>query len=264
MTDRQAGSGGVSPQNKDDDVPPRKPVIAMENLSKLRAKGDNAFELSIPTIKVWPGEFVAVVGESGCGKSTMLDMLGLVMKPTRAVAFNLNVAGQEYCVMDMTSGQLAGVRRTGLGYILQTGGLLPFLNVLDNILLPCRINGLRDREEHVLQLCNRLKIVNQIDKKPQFLSGGQRQRVAIARALAHQPPLVLADEPTAAVDKLTALEIRDTFKELTREMNVTVLMVTHDVDLVMGVADRCVTFDVSRISQTQTRSICREKEWSTS
>lgn len=144
--------------------------------------------------------------------------------------------------------------------MLQTGGLLPFLSVRENIFLPREINGLKDVDAHVDVLVKRLRIENQMGKKPQFLSGGQRQRVAIARALAHRPPIVLADEPTAAVDKLTARDIMAEFDTLTREMGVTLLMVTHDLALVADVADRVLTFEVDKRDDQHTRSRCVEKD----
>ena len=236
-------------------------IFLLREVVKRRAKGGNCFELSIPHMAILPGEFVAIVGESGCGKSTMLDMLALVLSPSSASSFVIRIpsSGREADVAQMRPSALAEMRKTNLGYVLQTGGLLPFLTVKQNILLPCRINGMSDTETHVARLCNRLKISEQLSKKPQFLSGGQRQRVAIARALAHQPPIVLADEPTAAVDKLTAREIRDTFKDLTQQLKVTVIMVTHDVDLIADVADRIFTFDVRKPGLNTTFATCIEK-----
>lgn len=234
------------------------PILVVRDLYKRREKGGQVFELRVPEMVVRPGELIAIAGESGCGKSTLLDMFGLVLQPTSAASFTLRTPSGERQVTAMNRRQLAETRRVELGYILQTGGLLPFLNVIDNILLPCRVNGMRDSRPHAEALCDRLKISNQLKKKPAFLSGGQRQRVAIARALSHRPPLVLADEPTAAVDKITASEIRDTLVELARQMQVAVLIVTHDVDLIRPVADRLFTFDIRRVSAQETQSICRE------
>jgi putative ABC transport system ATP-binding protein len=161
--------------------------------------------------------------------------------------------------MALSEGTLASLRRGAIGYVLQTGGLLPFLTVKENILLPCRLNGIAQAEVTVQPLVERLRIDDQLAKKPQYLSGGQRQRAAIARALAHQPLLVLADEPTAAVDKPTAFDIRDAFRELTRQMGVTLCMVTHDERLVVGVADRTFAFDVLKKSHHETYALCYER-----
>ncbi|NCD33130.1 MAG: ATP-binding cassette domain-containing protein [Spartobacteria bacterium] len=238
------------------------PVLTLRDVRKVREKGDSRFELLLPEVTVWSGEFIAIVGESGCGKSTLLDMLGLVLRPTDAGTFSLLPAADAAMIdlRDKSPGELAAVRQELLGYVLQTGGLLPFLSVWENIVLPCRINGMSNYDEHVRGVCERLKIGDQLTKKPAFLSGGQRQRVAIARALAHRPPIILADEPTAAVDKLTAYEIRDTFCDLCRQMNVTVLVVSHDLELMAGAADRMYTFDVERGHERGgTVSICRER-----
>lgn len=239
---------------------PERAAYVLRDVVKRREKGGNRFELRVPSLTVKAGEFVAVVGESGCGKSTLLDMLGLVLGPTSAATFHLCLpdGGGAHDLTAQSPRRLAGLRRRHLGYVLQNGGLLPFLTVRDNILLPCRINGQRGAEEHVDGLARRLKIENQMGKKPAFLSGGQRQRAAIARALAHRPPIVLADEPTAAVDRLTAREIRDTFRELTRQMGVTLLMVTHDLSLVEDSVDRVFVFDVSKPTPEHTVAVCRE------
>lgn len=243
------------------DVSADQAVICLKNVRKVREKGGNRFELHVPSFVIQPGEFIAIVGESGCGKSTLLDMLALVLKPTTADEFTLRLSksGTGQAVMALSEKELARLRQAGMGYVLQTGGLLPFLTVQENIMLPCRLNGMMDREEEVQKLVVRLGIAEQLTKKPQFLSGGQRQRAAIARALAHHPPIVLADEPTAAVDKLTAREIRNAFKELTQYMGVTVCMVTHDESLVADTADRTFTFVVQKESTQYTHSTCIER-----
>jgi putative ABC transport system ATP-binding protein len=236
------------------------PIVYLKNLVKVREKGGNRFDLHVPSLVVSPGEFIALVGESGCGKSTLLDILALVLKPTSADAFLMHLPKRDvtYDVMSLSEEELSSIRKADLGYVLQTGGLLSFLTVHENITLPCRLNGMADVEQRVRSLVERLGIVEQLTKKPQFLSGGQRQRAAIARALAHHPPIVLADEPTAAVDKHTAIDIRDTFKELTGELGVTLFMVTHDERLIANAADRTFTFEVRKESLQYTSAICRE------
>ncbi len=236
-------------------------VFHLRHVTRKREKGGNRFALKVDEFEIRAGEFVSIVGESGCGKSTLLDMLGLALKPDTAEVFTIrnHKADTPYQVMQATESELAEIRKTHIGYVLQTGGLLPFLTVSENILLPCRINGMDDMDEHVRNLVRRLRIEEQLKKKPQFLSGGQRQRVAIARALAHRPPIVLADEPTAAVDKLTAYDIINEFRQLTGEMGVTLLMVTHDINLVTDITDRMFTFEVDKRSEEYTCSICIEK-----
>jgi putative ABC transport system ATP-binding protein len=236
------------------------PILDVRDLLKVRSQGGAVFRLHVPEMLVRHGEFIAVVGESGCGKSTLLDMLGLILRPTTAERFSLHLPGQERA-MDVASAnpsQQALLRRNYLGYVLQTGGLLPYLKVRDNIQLTSRLSG-RIRNAQVLHnLCTTLRISDQLEKFPSHLSGGQRQRVAIARALIHQPTLVLADEPTAAVDRVTARDIRDTFRGLTREQKTTVLMVTHDLELVKAVADRQFTFRTRRDPDGTVQSECFE------
>ncbi len=239
----------------------KKQTYSISNLAKAREKGDNCFSLIIPEFTVNIGQFVAVVGASGCGKSTLLDLLGLILMPDSADKFLVfNGNGEERSVVSMSEPELALFRKESVGYVLQTGGLLPFLTVRENIMLPCQINNITTGDEKALEMAKRLKIDDQLDKKPQYLSGGQRQRVAISRALSHQPAIVLADEPTAAVDKLTAKEIINEFKILTSTMSVSLVMVTHDLNLVVDVADRLFTFELEREGQHKTRSICVEKE----
>jgi len=234
-------------------------VYRLRGVVKTRAKGGSSFELRVPGLDIYSGEFVAIVGASGCGKSTLLDMLGLVMSPTQCREFSLRVDGASHQLMDLSESALARLRRVHLGYVLQTGGLLPFLTVYKNVHLPCRLNAHRGGRGQVEALLDSLKIKDQAHKKPQHLSGGQRQRAAIARALAHRPPVVLADEPTAAVDKFTAKEICDQFKTLTAELGTTLVMVTHDEDLVRGKADRIFTFNMDPPVDNHTRSTLWEK-----
>ena len=241
---------------------PKRPLLCLRQVHKVREKAGQRFELQVPSFVIQPGEFIALVGASGCGKSTLLDMLALVLQPTSAEAFTLHLPHQpQPCqVMALPEETRAGIRRAAIGYVLQTGGLLPFLTVKDNILLPCRLNGIGHIETDFQALIERLDIADQLTKKPQFLSSGQRQRVAIARALMHRPPLVLADEPTAAVDQPTARDIRETFKELTQHMGMTLCMVTHDEALVVDAADRVFRFDVSKRGQPVTYALCHERD----
>lgn len=223
------------------------PIYLLEKVEKVREKGGVVFQLSVPEFKVRAGEIVAVVGPSGCGKSTLLDMLGLVLSASSADRFSLSFKdGSPLELKNLPEAQLALIRRRHIGYVLQTGGLLPFLSVGANIALPARLNGQPGVEKRVAAIATRLGIGDQLTKKPAHLSGGQRQRTAIARALVHQPAIVLADEPTAAVDELTALEIRDTFKELAEELNVALVLVTHDRSLAKGTAHRTMSFEISK------------------
>jgi putative ABC transport system ATP-binding protein len=229
-------------------------VIELNNISISREKGGVTFRLEIPNLTIYSGEFIGVIGASGCGKSTFLDILGLILSVNNAEEFRLfvkrnnTIYSQE--ILLLSDEQLADIRRENIGYILQSGGLLPFLNVKDNILLSQKLNDQEVDLKSFNKLINLLGIQEQINKKPQYLSGGQRQRVAIARALIHNPEVILADEPTASVDKPTAIEIRNQLNKLAKAYGSSVLMVTHDMEMVEGHSDRLFTFSVEKVSDT--------------
>jgi len=232
-----------------------KELLRLERVIKKREKGGTAFVLEIPSFQVNSGEFVGIIGPSGCGKSTFLDMLGLILRVDSAKKFELYTNRKKPLnLSSFNDAQLATVRRRYIGYILQSGGLLPFLTVKENILLAGKLNGIDIKDRDFYELVEKLGISGQIDKKPQYLSGGQRQRVAIARAIINKPLLILADEPTASVDRPTALDIRDQFKALAKENNLTVLMVTHDTEMIEGHSDRIFKFDLHRSSKNETIS----------
>ncbi len=244
----------------------------LQNVSKTRRIGNVEFELHIPEFQMRPGEFVAIVGPSGCGKSTLLDLLALVLRPNETAdglfQFDPSLQGVEFADIcsfwrSRQENRLAEIRRRHIGYVLQTGGLLPFFSVRQNIGLTCRLNGYRGAmNERIEELALKLEIKNQLDKKPQFLSGGQRQRVAIARAMAHSPSVVLADEPTAAVDSDRAKHIVKIFRQLAEDAKTGIIMVTHDRNLIEAIADRKITFELPPCSSEngveKTRSILTE------
>lgn len=236
-------------------------LLELKNVRKVREKGGVTFELQVPHLEVRAGEFLAVVGPSGCGKSTLLDFLGLVLKPTDYERYCFFPFAGEIDLGTLTENRAADLRRSELGYVLQSGGLLPYLSIAENILLPARLNRLGGNfaARRLRQLANRLGIADQLGKKPGHLSGGQRQRAAIARALIHNPKLVLADEPTAAVDYPTAREISGLFRDLTSRSGRGLVVVTHDLNLVRPLADRFVGFRMRRISPRHTVSILVEK-----
>jgi putative ABC transport system ATP-binding protein len=235
------------------------PIYDIRNLVQEREKAGARFTLHVPDFQVHAGEFIAVIGESGCGKSTLLDLLGFILRPTHCDRFAFRRAGGSIVELGVNAGQstLATLRRSEIGYVLQQGGLLPFLTVRQNIELPQRINGIRDGTL-VHHLLRKLNIEDQRNKLPQHLSGGQRQRVAIARALVHQPPVILSDEPTAAVDELTARDILEHFRSLVRELGVTLVLVTHNLSLVRQAADRFFNFEITRHDENTVVSTCHE------
>lgn len=239
-------------------------ILELLAVVKHREQGGIAFELQVPKIRILKGQFVAVVGNSGCGKSTLLDILALVSRPTHCQQFKYFFSAESGEVPEIgelwkqnDEQQLADLRREKLGYVLQTGGLLSFLTVFQNVQLPLKLNGYRD-ESDIKTLAERLGIESLLNKKPQFLSGGQRQRVAVLRALIHKPQVILADEPTAAVDEERAKAIVQDFSVLAKDTGTTIIMVTHHRELVKPFADITYTFKVEDVSKTLIRSTCEQ------
>jgi len=239
------------------------PLLRLEGGFKRREQADSAFEIDVPELTVQAGQLVAVVGESGCGKSTLLDLLALVMAPGRVARFELDL-GADGGVHDLArlwrdgdEAAMAALRRDHFGYVLQTGGLLPFLTVRQNILLPRAIKGLPEEQARIEELAARVGLGGLLERRPDALSIGQRQRAAILRAIAHRPRLVLADEPTAAVDQARARAIIAEFGALAREDGVAIVIVTHDPRLVAAVCDAAYAFAVQAPVAGLTRSVCR-------
>ncbi len=226
------------------------PLMDIKQVTKVLQKGDNVFQLDIPDMSIYSGEFVAIVGESGCGKSTLLDLLALISAPTKANEFRLNFSIKHYFDIaklwqSNDDSLLASIRQHYLGYILQTGGLLPYLSVEKNLILPINIKKNNTTHRDVWEMARRMGVADCLSRLPSALSGGQRQRAAILRALLHQPSLVLADEPTAAVDRQRAIAIVEDFYRLAKDKKLAILMVTHDIDLVENIADKAYSFHVS-------------------
>ena len=179
------------------------------------------------TLNIAPGEFVAVVGRSGSGKTTMLDLLGLLLKPT---AGNLIIDDLETTMLG--DRQRAHLRARKVGFVFQEYNLLSGLNVFENVMLPQRYakDGEAGRKR-ALDLIDRVGLSDRIKHRPTELSGGQMQRVAIARSMVNRPSLILLDEPTGAVDTETAQQLVDLLKTLNRQEGVTLVLVTHDLDI---------------------------------
>jgi len=203
----------------------------MLHVQNLRIKrGD--FSIELPGLDLAAGDVRALVGESGCGKSTVLEMLGLILRPQHCGRFTL--AGEDI-VRLLEEGRersLTALRARHLGFVLQSGALLPFLSVRQNIELPCRLLGLSPDNPLVRESLKALKLEALLDKRPLQLSIGQRQRVAFVRAIAHQPKLLLADEPTAALDPQQSQTLFELMLELAGRFGIATLLVSHDWALV--------------------------------
>ncbi len=197
-------------------------------------QGEGSFTLSVPELRIERGSVNLIQGESGCGKSTLTDALGLISKLDKAGVFRLCLkSGKTYNINEQNESTLADIRRCHIGYVLQAGGLLGFMSVHDNIALSMKLAHGRVDEKHIRALvsANELNIAECLAKKPSQISLGQRQRAAIARALAHRPEIVIADEPTGAVDPERAQQIKRLLLACAREQGATTLIVTHDATL---------------------------------
>lgn len=205
------------------------PLIDIAGLKVRRGRGAGAFTLEVTRFRAGAGDRIAIIGPSGSGKSTFLDILALTLAPDEAERFRLGVIDAGALWQGGDSGELADLRAQGIGYVLQTGGLLGFLSARDNARLPLRLLGRPVKAADIL--LERLDVARIADRKPASLSIGQRQRVAIARALAHRPPIVLADEPTASLDAANAAEAMRLLTSTAAELGCCVILVTHDEKL---------------------------------
>ncbi|MFA7429791.1 MAG: ABC transporter ATP-binding protein [Rhodospirillaceae bacterium] len=220
-------------------------LLDLRDMACQRGEGESGFRLEVPALSLRAGEAVAITGPSGCGKSTLLDVIGLVLQPTALGAFRFN--GQD--VGSLWAGRqrdrLAGSRASGIGYILQTGGLLPFITVRENLRLSRTLLNLRHDEAAERRLVEVLGIGRLLDKMPSALSIGERQRVAIGRALSHRPPLILADEPTASLDPAHSDAVMALMLALVADLGQTVVVVSHDWELVTRFGLRRIEAQVS-------------------
>jgi putative ABC transport system ATP-binding protein len=181
------------------------------------------------TLRIREGELVAIMGPSGCGKSTLMHVLGAMTKPT---AGQVLIDGRDISVMN--DGQLTEIRRTKIGFVFQKFNLLPTLTARANIEVARHIHGdaANDHDEHLAEILQLLMIDEKMGRKPSELSGGEQQRVAIARAVANRPAIVLADEPTGSLDSKNSEIVLNMFRELNRRFKQTIILVTHNPELV--------------------------------
>ncbi|MEV7549303.1 ABC transporter ATP-binding protein [Amycolatopsis sp. NPDC089917] len=199
-------------------------ALALESVSKVYGSGDGAVTaLNGVTVGVRRGTFTAVMGPSGSGKSTFLHCAAGLDKPSsgRVLLGDTELSG-------LREKALTELRRTRIGFVFQAYNLLPSLNVLQNITLPMRLAGKKPDPQWLREIVEGVGIAKRLEHRPSELSGGQQQRVAIARALVTRPEVVLADEPTGALDTRTARQVLDLLRSIVDTMGQTVLMVTHD------------------------------------
>ena len=219
-------------------------LCELRNVSLERKARDYTYRLRIDSLTIRAGEKIALIGPSGCGKSTALDLLAMILPPSGAETFLFNAPGdtpEDVAELWRRRGRerMARLRLRHIGYVLQTGGLLPFLSAGDNIATPGRAKAV---DAALKELAGRLGIGHLLGALPGKLSIGERQRAAIARALLPKPELVLADEPTAALDPVTAKNVMRLFTELAGEC--ALVVVSHDHRLVEENGFRCLRLDV--------------------
>ncbi|ACK71665.1 ABC transporter related [Gloeothece citriformis PCC 7424] len=216
----------VSPQ---DTLKPYHPIIIrLEGISKIYGKGETAVNaLNNINLTIEKGEYCAIMGSSGSGKSTAMNIIGCLDRPTNGHYYLDNMD-----VSRLPDATLAIIRNRKIGFVFQQFHLLPQMSALDNVMLPMVYAGVppSERRDRAVSALTRVGLENRMYNKPNQLSGGQQQRVAIARAIVNQPVLILADEPTGALDSRTTAEVINIFGEL-HEGGITVVMVTHEADV---------------------------------
>ena len=220
------------------------PLIHIRDMHKLYGAGENQVPvLRGVDITIEAGEIVALMGPSGSGKSTLLNILGCLDRPTRGAYM---LGGRD--VSTLSRSAQAWVRLHYLGFIFQSFHLLADSTVLENVAVPLFYAGVsrEEREARAMKLIERVGLKERVGHRPSELSGGQRQRVAIARALVNNPKVLLADEPTGALDTKTGVEVLELLKELHQETGLTMLLVTHDEE-VAEVAHRTIYMRDGRV-----------------
>ncbi|SFG87943.1 ABC transporter ATP-binding protein [Enterocloster clostridioformis] len=228
-------------------------ILKCEGIRKVYGSGQTRVTaLDGIDLSVDKGEFVAIIGASGSGKSTLLHILGSVDQPTEG---KVMVEGTDISTMNRT--QSAIFRRRKVGLVYQFYNLIPTLTIRKNILMPLLLDKRKPNQEYFEQVVSTLGITDKLESLPNQLSGGQQQRAAIARALIYRPALLLADEPTGNLDQKNSKEIIDMLKLSNRNLNQTILLITHDEKIALE-ADRIVTIEDGRVISDRFRD---SAEW---
>lgn len=227
-------------------------VIQALGLTKTYAQGEAATRaLDEVTLDLHAGELALLVGPSGSGKTTLLSIMGCILRPT---AGSLRVLGDD--VTRLAERDLPAIRRERIGFIFQSFNLFPTLTPLQNVVLALDLKGISGRaaRDRAAALLDQVGLAPKLGAYPADLSGGQKQRVAIARALAGDPPIILADEPTAALDSQSGRTVMDLLQRLARERGRAVAIVTHD-NRMLGYADRLVKMEDGRIVADERQAV---------
>jgi len=217
----------------------KSPMIHLENIVKrFYENKDNELEiLHGINLDIYEGEFVAIVGESGSGKTTLMNIIGVLDRPTEGEYYLDGIS-----IAEAKDKELSHIRNQKIGFVFQTYNLISRTSALKNVELPLLYAGYskKERREKAKKYLEMVGMSDRMSHKPDELSGGQKQRVAIARALANDPAIILADEPTGALDSVTGRTIMDIFHKLNREQGKTVVLITHSKELAEE-TDRIVT-----------------------
>ena len=225
-------------------MPMAKNLVELRDVYKIYGEGRESEVRALDgvSLTIGKGEFVAVVGQSGSGKSTMMNVLGCLDIPTRGTYL---LGGTD--VRELTDKELSHIRNKQIGFIFQQYNLIQSLTVLENVELPLIYQGVNadDRRDMALEALARVGLANRIKHRPVEMSGGQQQRVAIARAIATHPPIIMADEPTGALDSKTGRHVLEILQQLYRE-GTTILLITHD-DSIAATAPRVVRLSDGKI-----------------
>jgi putative ABC transport system ATP-binding protein len=244
----QIGSQGREAQAallvREEEAP--RPVIELEGIHKTYTMGDvEVHALRGVSLTIREGEFVAIMGTSGSGKSTTMNIIGCLDRPTRGT---YTLDGQD--VSALSKDERADIRSRKLGFVFQGFNLLSRTSALENVELPMLYAGVDAAERHrrAVEALRSVGLAGREQNHPNQLSGGQQQRVAIARSLVNNPALILADEPTGNLDSRTSIEVMEIFQRLNRERGITLVLVTHESDIA-EYADRVVVFKDGRIKK---------------
>ncbi|KLV18905.1 ABC transporter ATP-binding protein [Niallia circulans] len=222
-------------------------IVEIKNVKKeYTLGGETVTALDNVSFTVNKGDFIAIIGPSGSGKSTLMNMIGCLDTPDSGEYY---LDGQN--VFSLKSKQLAEVRNHKIGFIFQSFNLLTKQSAFENVELPLVYRGIgsKERKEIAMQALKKVGLLERAGHKPTELSGGQQQRVAIARALAGNPPILLADEPTGALDSKTGVEVMNLMKDLNRQGH-TIILITHDLQIAKQ-AKRVIRIQDGRLAETK-------------
>jgi putative ABC transport system ATP-binding protein len=226
--------------------PEARPVIQLDQIHKVYTMGDvEVRALRGVSLTISEGEFVAIMGASGSGKSTMMNIIGCLDRPTRGTYV---LDGQD--VSELSKDERADIRCQKIGFVFQGFNLLSRTSALENVELPMLYAGVptTQRDERAMEALAAVGLAGREQNHPNQLSGGQQQRVAVARSLVNNPALILADEPTGNLDSRTSIEVMEIFQKLNRERGITLVLVTHEPDIAQY-AQRVVVFKDGRIKK---------------